>query len=81
MRVRMKIFDYLTFASEAEIVGLWGLALILLALFAMWAERRRARTARFDNVGWVPWTSIFVFSAMIGAGLIALAAKGILSGQ
>lgn len=70
-----------TFASEAEIVGLWGIALIGIAIFALFAEKRRNKVARIDRIGWVPWTSVFVFSAMIGAGLIALAAKGILTGE
>jgi len=72
--------DFLTFASEAEIVGLWGLALLCMAAFALLAEKRRNKTARFDRVGWMPWTPIFMFSAMIGAGLLALAAKGIVAG-
>lgn len=77
----MELADFITFASEAEIVGLWGLAMIGVALFALFAERRRNRVASFDRVGWVPWTPIFMGSAMIGAGLIALAAKGIIAGE
>ena len=73
--------QFITFASEAEIVGFWGLALLALAIFALFAEKRRNRVARLDRIGWVPWTNVFVFSAMIGAGLIALAVKGIFSGE
>lgn len=72
---------HLTFASEAEIVGLWGAALIGVAIIALFAEKRRNKVARIDRIGWVPWTSIFVFSAMIGAGLIALAVKGLFTGE
>lgn len=68
------------FASDAEIVGLWGLGFIMLALLALLAERRRNEHARFDRVGWVPWTGLFMCCAMIGGGLIALAAKGIIAG-
>ncbi len=77
----MGLANFFTFASEAEIVGLWGVAMIGLSLFALIAERRRNRVATFDKVGWVPWTPIFMGSAMIGAGLIALAAKGIIAGE
>ncbi|WP_209347151.1 hypothetical protein [Pontixanthobacter sp. CEM42] len=76
-----QIERFWTFASEAEIVGLWGLALIGVAIFALFAEKRRNKVARIDRIGWVPWTSVFMFSAMIGAGLIALAVKGIFSGE
>ncbi|WP_235901029.1 hypothetical protein [Pontixanthobacter aquaemixtae] len=77
----MAITHYLTFASEAEIVGLWGLAMFAVAIFALLAEKRRNKVARIDRIGWVPWLNIFLTSAMIGAGLIALAAKGIIAGE
>ena len=80
MRAAMDLQRFWIFASEAEMVGLWGLGFIVLALLALLAERRRNKHARFDRVGWVPWTSVFVFCAMIGGGLIALAAKGIIAG-
>lgn len=73
--------DYWLFASEAELVGLAGLGMIGVALFALWAEKRRNKVARIDRIGWVPWTPIFMGSAMIAAGLIALAFKGIMSGE
>jgi len=76
----MQLADSLTFASEAEIVGLWGLAMLAIAVIALLMEKRRNKTARFDRVGWVPWTPIFIFCAMIGAGLLALAVKGIAAG-
>ncbi len=81
MDIIQPLRDYLTFASEAEIVGLWGLAMVLVALLALWAEKRRNKVAKFDNVGWVPWTAIFMTSAMIAAACIALAAKGIIAGE
>ncbi|MXO57506.1 hypothetical protein GRI36_11520 [Altererythrobacter gangjinensis] len=75
------VHKFVVFASEAKILGLWGLAMICIAAAALIAERRRNRVARIDRIGWVPWTAIFMFSAMIGAGLLALAAKGIAAGQ
>lgn len=76
----MSMHEFLTFASEAEIVGLWGLALLVLAAASLIAERRRMKRARIDRIGWVPWTNVFMVSAIVGMGLLALAAKGILAG-
>ncbi|AKM07335.1 hypothetical protein [Pelagerythrobacter marensis] len=76
----MKLHKFLTFASEAEIVGLWGLAMIVLALIATLAEVRRQKRARIDRVGWVPWRAIFLTAAITGGGLILLAIKGLLAG-
>ncbi len=80
MRRVNAIANHLLFASEAELVGLGGAAVLVMAVIALWAERRRARTARFDNVGWVPWTSIFVFCTMIGSAMMLLAIKSFAAG-
>lgn len=80
MLAAMDIHRFITFASEAELVGLWGLGFIALAGAALIAEKRRNKYARLDRIGWVPWTAIFLVCAMIGGGLIALAAKGIAAG-
>ncbi len=79
-RGAMTLHQFLTFASEAEIVGLWGIALLIVAAVALLGERRRMKRARIDRIGWVPWTNIFMASAIAGMGLLALAAKGILAG-
>ncbi|MGB5779315.1 MAG: hypothetical protein WBH10_09585 [Allopontixanthobacter sediminis] len=79
-RGAMSVHEFLTFASEADIVGLWGLAMLVLAVVSLIAERRRMKRTRIDRIGWVPWTNIFMISAIIGMGLLALAAKGILAG-
>ena len=76
----MAIRDFLLFASDAEIAGLWGLALLGAALIALLAERRRTTRARIDRVGWVPWTGVFLVCAISGTALLALAAKGLLGG-
>jgi hypothetical protein len=76
----MNLHEFLTFASEAEIVGLWGIALLIMAVVTLFGERRRMKRARIDQIGWVPWTNIFMASAIVGMGLLALAAKGILAG-
>lgn len=76
----MSTLQFFTFASEAEIVGLWGLVLLLVAAIALVAERRRMKRVRIDGAGWVPWTTLFMVSAITGMGLLALAVKGILAG-
>lgn len=76
----MNLHEFLTFASEAEIIGLWGIALLIIAVIALIGERMRMKRARIDRIGWVPWTNIFMVSAIVGMGLLALAAKGIMAG-
>ena len=76
----MDVMHFLTFASEAEIVGLWGITFLLLALVALLGERRRMKRARFDGIGWVPWTPLFLTFAVVGGGLLVLSVKGIIAG-
>ena len=70
--------SHLTFASDAEFVGLGGAAFLIAAVLASVAERRRIRRARIDRVGWVPWTSIFLICAVIGITMIGLGVMGLL---
>nr|WP_137676177.1 hypothetical protein [Parerythrobacter lutipelagi] len=76
----MPLETFITFASEAEMVGLYGLALIVAAIVTSYLERRRLKRASIDNVGWVPWFAISFVCMILGAGLIALAVKGIAAG-
>ena len=71
----LKTPDFLLFASEADLMAMAGAGFLLLAGLAALADRlraRRQRTEQLDRVGWVPWTGIFLASAIIGGGLIAL---------
>ncbi|WP_336986085.1 hypothetical protein [Altererythrobacter aquiaggeris] len=74
------LHQFFTFASDAEILGLWGIAFFLLAIFSMVMERRRGKRSRIDNVGWVPWLGLTMGTAIIGAGLMVMAVKGIVAG-
>lgn len=72
---------WLLFASDAVIVALWGAGFIAAAMLALVMERRRHRRDRIgapDRVGWVPWTGVFLFCAVAGAGLLAAAVPGLL---
>ena len=72
----MGLPDFLRFASDATLLALWGGAFVLLAFTAMIADRFRARRKQIDRVGCMPWTTVFLFAAMIAAGLLSLAVKG-----
>ncbi len=72
----MDWLSHLTFASEAEIVALWGAGFMLLGVFALLMDKRRARGRsldRLEKVGFMPWTAIFLGCLIIGGGLLTLA--------
>lgn len=72
--------DFLTFASDADILALCGAGFLLVAVIAQVMERRRLKRARIDSIGWVPWTGIFLTCAVIGASLLAVAVPPLLQG-
>lgn len=76
----MRLHAFLTFASDAEIAASFALLFFVIAGIARLAEARRIRRARIDRVGWMPWTGIFLVCAVIGASLLALSAKGLVTG-
>ena len=74
---------WLLFASDAVIVALWSAGFLAAAGLALLMDRRRHRRDRVgapDRVGWVPWTGLFLFCAVTGAGLFAAALPGLLGG-
>ena len=71
---------FLTFASEAEIVALWGAACIAVALVALIMERRRSTRTSIDNVGWVPWTGLFLTFAVLGGALLVVSIPAVIRG-
>jgi hypothetical protein len=69
--------------SDAAQLAWLGAACWVFALFATLMERRRGRlrnVARLEQVGWVPWTALFLLAAMLGAGLLALSLPGLMKG-
>ncbi len=72
--------DFLRFASDATLVALGGVALLLIALASFLGERRRMRRQHIDAVGWMPWTTVSVLASFGGLSLLAVAAKGWLAG-
>jgi hypothetical protein len=72
--------DFLRFASEATIAGLWGGALLVLSVVALMGDRRRRRRTDINSVGWVPWRDLSALSAFAGLVLMAMAASGWVQG-
>jgi hypothetical protein len=72
--------DFLLFASDATLAGVAGGALLLFAVAAAFAERRRLRRKHIDAVGCMPWTALFLLAFFAGVTLMALAGMGWLRG-
>ena len=72
--------QFLTFASAAEILALWGAGFLTLAVLALGMERLRQKRTRIDRIGWVPWTGLFLTCMVVGGGLIAVAVPAIIQG-
>jgi hypothetical protein len=69
--------------SDAAQLAWLGAACWLVAAIATLMERRRARLRnleRLEQVGWMPWTTLFVLAAMLGAGLLAMSLPAMLKG-
>ena len=65
----------LTFASDAQLLALAGVASWVFAGLCLVMEQRRNRgrsLERLDRVGWVPWTLLFIANAVIGGGCLAM---------
>jgi hypothetical protein len=65
----------LTFASDAALLALAGLACWTFAALCLVMERRRIRgrpLERLEQVGWVPWTPLFLATAVAGGGFLAV---------
>ena len=78
--VMPSLHNLLTFASDAEIMAMWGGGFILVALIANFAERLRMKRARIDRLGWMPWTQIFLACLVIGGGLLSFSLPQVIAG-
>ena len=72
--------DFIRFASEATIAGLWGGGLLLLSFLAMIGDRRRRKRTDINAVGWVPWRDLSALTAFAGLVMMAMAASGWVKG-
>ena len=62
----------LSFASDAALLSLAGLACVVVAGVALLMDRRRGRRGRLEAVGWIPWLPLFIAFGVSGAGMLAL---------
>jgi hypothetical protein len=79
----MDVIAQFELLSDAAQVVWAGGACLVVAVFASVMEWRRGRSrnlARLEQVGWVPWTALFLLAAMLGAGLLAMALPAVLKG-
>lgn len=75
MNAQMEVLHDLVFASDAVLLALVGGGFWLFAGFCLVMERlRNARRSleRLERVGWMPWTNLFIGSAIIGGGCLAM---------
>lgn len=80
----MDIVAQIELMSDAAQLAITGVLLLLLAGFAGVMERRRAKArdlARLEEVGWVPWTGLFMLAAMLGGGCLAMSLPAVIGGM
>lgn len=69
------ILNFLTFASQAEILRVWGVIMLGLSALAAYLEKRALRRIESLQTGWVPWFAISFIAMILGAGFIAMSLK------
>ena len=81
MRRSMDILAQFELLSDAAQLALVGGLFWVFAGFAGVMERRRIKrrdVARLEQVGWVPWLTLFIFAAIIGGGMLALSLPAVI---
>lgn len=56
--------------------ALWGGALLLVSVLAVWGQWRRRKRRDIDQVGWMPWRDVAALSLFAGLILLTFAAVG-----
>ena len=80
----MDVIAQFALLSDAAQLAVTGGALWLFAGFAALMERRRSKARdldRLEQVGWVPWTGLFLLAAMLGGGCLVLGLPVMLGGK
>lgn len=80
----MDIVAQLELLSDAAQLAWTGAGLWVLAGVAAVMERRRAKrrdVARLEQVGWVPWTGLFMLAAIAGGGCLAMSLPVVIGGM
>lgn len=71
----MDFMNPLTFASDAALLATGGVACWVLAAVCLLMDKRREKRRsldRLEQVGFVPWTGLFLGLAIIGGGCLAM---------
>jgi hypothetical protein len=68
-------FELLSEAAQLAVVG--GLFWVFAGIAAVMERRRGKRrdVGRLEQVGWMPWTGLFMAAAMIGGGCVVMALR------
>ncbi|NCP14969.1 MAG: hypothetical protein GW858_12545 [Sphingomonadales bacterium] len=79
----MEMIAQFALLSDAAQLAWVGAGLWVVAAFAGVMERRRAKrrdVARLEQVGWVPWTGLFMLAAIAGGGCLAMSLPVVIGG-
>lgn len=77
----MDIIAQFELLSDAAQLALLGGMFWAFAGFAGVMERRRIKrrdVARLEQVGWMPWLTLFMLAAIIGGGMLALSLPAVI---
>lgn len=77
----MHLPDFITFASDATLYGLWGGGLLTISALSALGEQRRRRRKDIDRVGLMPWRDVAALTGFAGLALMAFASVGWLTGS
>ena len=47
---------------------------------ALLMERKRSKRTSIDNVGWMPWTGLFLTFAVLGGALLVVSIPAVIKG-
>jgi len=67
--------EWLLFAGDATWGVIWGVLFLLLAGFAIWRDRRRAKRDRPEQVGCMPWATLSILLTFAAAAAFLFAIK------
>ena len=71
----MELINDIALASDATQLALLGGACWVLAIVCLVMDRlreKRRSVERLENVGFMPWTNLFIGLAIIGGGCLAM---------
>ena len=77
----MDMFAQFALLSDAAQLAIIGGLFWAFAAFAGVMERRRGKrrdVGRLEQVGWMPWLGLFMLSAMIGGGMLAMSLPAVI---